>query len=315
MIHFMVDDPASAAASAVTWAWNQQSVWSQASSRLKTSLFRARSAALGLTIAAAVLVTAAAQVAELSSFLGQVLAWSAAVCASLAALVQTMTGRDRVQSWTRTRSVSEAFKSEIYTFLAGVAPYRGPDRIATFKRLLDGVLEDASELIDQTIGIEPAARSLPPVTDLPTYLTERVQKQSTGYYRPKSAIMKRRASRFRWAQIALSVLAALLSAGAAVSGLDGLAIWLPVITTIAAAVAAETAVQRFDALALEYARTHVQLERLLRDRAVDGGSGAAAADDAFVQAVEQVISTQNEAWMARGVAVAGPEVGAAGGQG
>jgi hypothetical protein len=44
-----------------------------------------------------------------------------------------------------------------------------------------------------------------------------------------------------------------------------------------------------------------ELERLLRDRA---GAQSAEADDAFVRDAERVISLQNEAWMARGMAAA-----------
>jgi len=44
-----------------------------------------------------------------------------------------------------------------------------------------------------------------------------------------------------------------------------------------------------------------ELERLLRDHA---GAQSAEADDAFVRDAERVISLQNEAWMARGMAAA-----------
>jgi SMODS and SLOG-associating 2TM effector domain 1/Protein of unknown function (DUF4231) len=287
----------------LSWAWDRQSIWSQAADRLKRYLFWSRTAALLLTIAAAVFVTAAAQLADLSSAAGKVLSWLAAVCASLVALMQASARPERVREWMRTRSVSEALKAETYTFLAGVSPYRGADRQSIFRKNLDTVLEDAADLEGKTIGIEPVQRAIPSVSDVDSYSTVRVQGQVSRYYRPKSVAMNRRAQLFRAIETGLAVAAALLSATAAVSGHEGWAAWLPVITTITAAVAAEAAVQRYSALAAEYARTYAELERLLRDRH-GAVSGSATADDAFVHDAERVISLQNEAWMARGVAAA-----------
>jgi SMODS and SLOG-associating 2TM effector domain 1/Protein of unknown function (DUF4231) len=283
------------------WAWDQQSIWSQTADRLQRSLSRIRTVALVLTVAAALFVTAAAQVPDSWSPAGRSLAWLGAVCAGLVVVIEAFVRADRVQDRMRTRAVSEALKAETYTFLAGVAPYRGADRETHFKKKFDAVLDDAADLADHTIGIEPSRRDIPPVTDVGSYATVRVQGQIRGYYRPKSAAMKRRAQWFRGIEIGLAVVAALLSATAAVKGGQGWAAWLPVITTATAAVAAQAAVQRYSALAVEYARACTELERLLRDRV---GAQGPSGDDAFVHAAEKVISLQNEAWMARGLAAA-----------
>ena len=84
----------------------------------------------------------------------------------------------------------------------------------------------------------------------------------------------------------------------------------PVITTIIVAVAAHAAVHRFDALALEYARTYEQLERLMlkrTDTRID--TMAEKADDDFVAAAEGVISIQNEAWMSRNLSLRSKDPG------
>jgi anti-sigma factor ChrR (cupin superfamily) len=78
---------------------------------------------------------------------------------------------------------------------------------------------------------------------------------------------------------------------------------LPVLTTVGGAFAAEAAFQRYSVLAVEYARASAELGRLLRDRR-SGAAPDAAEGDALVAAAERVISQQNEAWMARGLAVA-----------
>jgi SMODS and SLOG-associating 2TM effector domain 1 len=98
--------------------------------------------------------------------------------------------------------------------------------------------------------------------------------------------------------VILGISAAVLSTVAAVGGGDHFAAWLPVITTVGAAFAAEAAFQRHDTLAVEYARTIRQLERLLAGRD-DRRAAGAAPDDEFVAACERVIGTQNDAWMSQ----------------
>ena len=118
--------------------------------------------------------------------------------------------------------------------------------------------------------------------------------------------MKHRADLCRFAERALAALALLLSFATTITGWQGFTAWSPVITTIIVAVAAHAAVHRFDALALENARTYEQLERLMlkrTDTRID--TMAEKADDDFVAAAEGVISIQNEAWMSRNLSAAG----------
>jgi hypothetical protein len=293
----------------LTWVWNKQSVWSQAASKLKQSLSRARTASLWLTILAAILATAATQIAPISDLAARALAAGGALSMALVVLLQKATSRERVQDWTRARSVSEALKAETFTFLAGVAPYRGADRTDQLRLNVDQVLEKVDDLTSCTTDLMPAARELPAVTDVTTYISTRVRQQIDTYYRPQSAAMKHRADRYRFAETALAVLALLLSFATTVTGWQGFAAWSPVIAAVVAAVAAHTAASRFDALALEYARTYEQLDRLLvgRGSARVDADQSQKADDDFVSAAEAVISSQNQAWMSRTIAAAGPE--------
>jgi len=288
-------------ASLVKWAWDQQSIWSKAADRLRQNLHWSRITALALTAAAAVLVTAAAQ-SRLPEGARDVFTWVTFTCASLAALSQMLIRTEKVHQRMRTRSVSESLKSAVYTYLAGVAPYRGPDRDALFQKNIDAVLQNAADLYDRVIKVEPSSRSVPSVHDVDTYITARVEGQIRRYYRPKSVAMRRNAQFFRATEGALAVLAAGLSAAAGLE-FKSWVVWLPVITTISAAMAAEAAFQRYSVLAVEYARTAAELERLLRSRQTRTTHDAKA-DDEFVADAERVISQQNEAWMARGFAVA-----------
>jgi hypothetical protein len=295
----------------LVWAWRQQSVWSQGAGNLKATLFRTRKIVLWLTVSAAILATLGVQITVVSATWGRVFAAAAAVAVGLVTFAQRATSRKQVQDWVRARSVSEGLKGEVFRFLAGVVPYRAADRADVLKRNIDKMLGDAKDLARCTIGVTPEERPLPAVSDIDTYIAERVREQIAIYYRPQSEAMKRLADRYRAVVNVLAIVAMLLGLGAAFTGWQQFAGWAPVVTTVIAAVAAHAAVNRYDALALEYARTDQQLERLLLERPTGTGADRQAADDRFVAEAEAVISVQNESWMARSVAaVAGAEANA-----
>jgi SMODS and SLOG-associating 2TM effector domain 1/Protein of unknown function (DUF4231) len=289
---------------ALKHAWDQQSVWSQTANRLKRSLFQTRLAALCLTIVVALFGALVRPATDLiAPGAGLVFAWLAAACAGILAIVlRRLATRDQVQAWARTRSVSEAVKAEVYTYLAGVAPYRGADRAMRLTEKLRAIEGSAKGVRREAISIRPASRELPPVRDVASYITERVRRQIDDYYVPKSREVKRRAYQFRTAEIGLATVAALVSATESVRLGHGMAAWLPVVTTITAVVTAEAAFQRYDTLALEYACTADQLENLLLDRGLGATADSEAGDDEFVHASELIISMQNQAWMARRIA-------------
>jgi hypothetical protein len=290
---------------ALRFVWDRQSVWSRTANALKDRLQRSRVLVLALSVAAAVLVTSGAQLASLSSATGKVLAWLGAAAAAVSAVFSARAGRDAVADWTRARSTSEALKAEVYLYLAGVAPYRDADRLQRLKSRTDGILRSAGDLEARTAGVDAEPRDLPAVSDVPTYTAERVTRQIDGYYRPRARTMDTLAGRFATAATGLAIVAALLSAGAAVLAVDEFAAWLPVVTTVSAALAAHAGAQRYDGLALEYSRTATQLERLRLDEP-DPATADAAALDTYVQQCEQVISVQNEAWMALSVTATTP---------
>jgi hypothetical protein len=282
----------------VGWAWDEQSIWSKTADRIRRNQQRARVITLALTAVAAALVTVAAQV-QLLADSKQLFALGACVCTTLVALSQTFIGPGKVQERLRTRSVSESLKSAIYTYLAGTAPFSGAGRDTLLRKAIDAILGDAADLSDRVIGVQPDARPIPPVHDVDSYVAIRLQGQMTKYYQPKSLLMKRRAQIFRIAETALAGVAAVLSGTTAATQSNSWVAWLPVLTTVGGAFAAEAAFQRYSVLAVEYARASAELGRLLRDR-----RSGAAEGDALVAAAERVISQQNEAWMARGLAVA-----------
>jgi hypothetical protein len=291
---------AAPAAGIANWVWRQQSIWSQTANKLKRDLTRWRAAGLALTIIGAVLATLGTQVATISSPAGKGLLWAAAVAVGLVPVIQPRLGRQAVEAWSRARSASETLKEQVYTYLAAVSPYREDDRDQRLHDQADATLTAVDDLLPRTAGIEPVLRPLPAVGDVEGYVAIRVNEQIYGYYRTQTRQLNERLRWLRGAEFTLAAAAVVVAATAGSLGVKGAAAWVPVITTVSAALAAHVAAARYEFLLVEYARTAAQLERLRDGRHPPADPGQAAhADDKFVAECERIISAQNEAWMAK----------------
>jgi conflict system pore-forming effector with SLATT domain/uncharacterized protein DUF4231 len=267
--------------------WRRQGVWSQVADRLKADLRRKRMGALAAGIAGAVFSTAAAALGLDYGF-GRFLAFLSAFCLGLAALLHTLIDARAVRNWTRARSVAEALKAEVYLSLAGFGA-------VDFDTKIEEIERDAEDLREYTAGINPRSRPLPPVHDVASYLAVRVEGQIDKYYRPRAAEMQTKARLFRTIEITFALLGLLFGAAAGTWELDAVAIWIPVTTTVSAAITAHAAAERYLFLLVEYLRTADELERI-RDRR---GSAAGLTDEQLVQRAEHIVSIQNEGWMAK----------------
>jgi hypothetical protein len=279
---------------ALEHAWQRQSVWSQAANRLKRRIEQRRLAALALTLLGAVL-SAAAVVAGLDSGLGKAIAFAAAVSVALGGLARAGTGAQPVRDWTRARSVSEAIKSEVFLYLSRSGGERDARGEGELDNRVQAIEDEAADLLSHTAGVTAENRPPPAVDGLDSYLRVRVSGQLDGFYRPRARELQAKLTRVRWAEGALGVVGAILAAAAGLSEEDSLAVWVPVVTTITAAVTAHAAAARYEYLLVEYLRTALQLERL-RDRR---GEAATMTPEQLIRTAEHVISVQNQAWMAK----------------
>lgn len=287
-----VDPPA-----ALDAVWQQQGVWSRAADAARRRIVRGRRLVAGLTVVAAVAGTAAAQLDAAHPPVSRALAIVAAAALGLVPLAARGTAREPVQVWTRLRSVAESLKAEVHRHLAGVSPYRGPDRDTVLLGRVDALLDEAGDLVGHTLDVAPPSRPLPAVSDLASYVTQRVDGQVERYYRPEALRMAAGARRVRVVTTALTVAGALLSAVVGVLGDGlGLAAWVGVVATVTTAVVGYGAAQQYEQHQIEFARTADQLVRLCRARR-DGHGWTD--DDAFVVEAERLIALSNEAWMAR----------------
>jgi hypothetical protein len=157
---------------------------------------------------------------------------------------------------------------------------------------------DGADLLRHTAGISAQVRSLPPVTDIDSYIAHRLRRQIDTYYRPKAAWMQRRVETLGRVELALGVLGVLLAAAAGVLTAGGPAVWVGVAATVSIAVTAHGIAQRYAYQHLEFSRTAEELQQLLDHWTTDPGRTNESAG-LFVAKCEHVISIQNEAWMIR----------------
>lgn len=287
---------AAAVVPAAEWAWQRQSVWSQTADRLKAGPSRIRSARLVLTVAAAALVLIGSQVKPVSTLASVVFSVLAALVLAVVGLLRGRTNAEQARRWTRARSVSEALKTEVFLYLCQTGRYSGQAREQLLETEVQRLESDAGDLQRYTTGIEPRPRPLPPVHDVDSYLDERVRRsQLEGYYEPKTHQLHQRLRVLKVLEITLALAAAVISALAIVS--PSVSAWAAVVTTASGAVAAYIAAERYEFLWIEYSRTATELRRLLDRRT--GPDGRRLSDEELAAACEDVISVQNQAWMAK----------------
>jgi hypothetical protein len=281
---------------AAEWAWHRQSVWSQTADRLKEGPSRVRGLRLALTVAAAALALSASQVKAVSLGASIGLAAAAALALAGAGLLRGWVSPDQARRWTRARSVSEAVKTEMFLFLARSGAYEAADADRRLEAEVGRLEREAGDLQRYTAGVRATERSLPDVHDADSYLDVRVrQSLLEGYFEPKALLMRQRMRLLKAAEVTLALIAAALAATAA--AWPGVAAWAAVVTTAGGAVAAYIAGERYEFLWIEYSRTASELRRLLSRRTA--ADGRPLSDSELVQECEQVISAQNQAWMAK----------------
>lgn len=274
--------------------WDQQHLWSLTANRLRRRVDRGRKFGLWLAIATAVLAVAAVQLGEVASWAGRTLTAVAAITAGLGALVVRRSGTEAISSWTRARSASEGIKSEVYQRLAGATKYTTGDPDATLTDEAHQINVNAADLQRLALGIDARGTVVPAVTDIESYIELRVDEQVHDYYRPRAHTYERRVRLLRLTGDVLGVIAVVLSAIATAVDVSEFAAWVPVVTTVGAAVLAHIAAARYDHQIIEFLRTASQLEYLRDTR-----RSKVLTDARFVDACEAVISVETQGWMTR----------------
>jgi hypothetical protein len=109
-------------------------------------------------------------------------------------------------------------------------------------------------------------------------------------------VLQTRLWRFKVIEIGLAVIGAALGGVAAGLGGSAVAPWIAVTTTVAVAVAVHVAATRYEYQLIEFLRTADRLDQLRGDASAGGDPNKL---DALAVAAEQVISIENQGWMAK----------------
>ena len=281
---------------AVDWAWRRQSVWSQTADKLKATPQRSWRLRLGLTAAAAALALGGSQLKAASLPASVVLTVAAALALAAVGLLRGRQNVEQARRWTRARSVSEAIKTEVFMFLTRSGAYGEGDKDQRLEAEVQRLEHQAGDLQRYTEGVHPKTRPLPAVHDVDSYLDVRVREsQLEGYYEPRALLLRRQLRGAKTIEVALALVAAALAATAAIS--PNVGAWAAVVTTAGGAVAAYIAAERYEFLWIEYSRTASELRRLLDRRTSADGRPLSGSE--LVGTCEQVISVQNQGWMAK----------------
>jgi len=258
---------------------------------------------LVLSIGGAVIGTLSQQlvvwnVASVSSWLVRGLGFVSAAALVLAAFfTKEIFSPDPEARAVRARAAAEAFKSQAYLLATGAPPY---DAITTPEELFERpqkVQQAVENLAPLTITETQKVERSPSVPmSLDEYVKQRVDDQIEFYSRSADANTQKVAKTRRLSLI-LGALAAVL--GIVATTYASVAGWVAVIGTITAAIAARQYAGRYQFLIVSYRAAAEKLEGLKArwevKRKIQPG---AAADQKFIQACEEAISTENSAWMA-----------------
>lgn len=284
---------ASATSEIALHAWRQKRRWSVTADRLKQRIDRARNVSLALGVLGAILAVLASQF-DADGPVARVLAVTAGTLVGLAPVVHRAASQDAVRAWTRARSVSEGLKSEVYAYLAGGSNYVGADRDRTLAGRIQAITADLGDLVAASAGVGADDRDLPGIDGIDDYLEHRVDEQVHEYYRPKAARYARRLARIQRVEATLGGVGVLLAVLVGTGGIVGAGAWIAVVSTIAATVSAHAGAARYDHQVVEFERTAARLEHLRATWRIQG-----LTPEELIDACEDAISVENQAWMAR----------------
>jgi hypothetical protein len=280
--------------------WERQRIWSLSATGLRQRIDRARRITLILAVATAILAVAAGQMAGLPTPWGEAPGWGkllnflAALTAGVGAWFARRTELGGIRTWTTVRAVAEGLKSEIYQCLAGGVAYLGAEAGQVLTQRCHLLLQEAHRedpgLERVTLGVTADDKPLPAVRDGASYIEKRVNDQ-INWYRGRAKDYEQRVRALRALIEVLGLLAVVASAAGAFLGRQGVAAWVPVITTITTAVVAHVSASRYEEQVADFLRTARDLESLRHTR-----RSQAMGDAAFIEACEALLATENRAW-------------------
>jgi hypothetical protein len=297
--------PSAPADAVVADLWARRLEWSAAADNLKRKTVLARGVALFLSSLGAILAAVAASFLAHKPELRTPCAAASAILLGFATYItRWFLTPEAIRAWTRARSVSEALEAEIFTFRAGAAPYGGANAIDLLFNKSQAIQATATDLKGNLVGVQAKSSTPPPGLDRDKYITQRVQHEINSYYLTNALLNAARLSRFRTLEFLLGLAATVLGGLASYfSSLDSslhslFSTWVPVFTTLSAAVASHLAASRYAFLVMSYEGTAQRLQDLMtwwRSRQPPTDTDWSQ----FVKSAEEAMAIENESWTAK----------------
>lgn len=232
----------------------------------------------------------------------RVLAGASAVLVALVAVIsRSKTGQGSLREWIRARSASEGLKTEAYQYVTRTGPYASARPAETLSKRTEDIANAARDLNHLVAGVTAkASEPLPDPMPIDAYLERRVDSQITRFYAPKAASEAKLVRRYQNAELVLAAAGAVLAGAATVVEESTLAPWTAAITTAIAGLVAHLAAGRHEYQVTTYTATRLKLQQLgsrFRDEPANVQQDPARINQ-LVTECEQVISVENQGWMA-----------------
>lgn len=271
----------------VAVVWNDYKSWARTARSTKAAQEKARNWALSLGVLGAATATLSSQIGPAT--LAQEITLGSAVLIGLAAFIgRELLTPDRETAWARSRILAEALQRQVWLALMRVPPYQGADAADKLK--------DKAEKIVLGVGLAQATEvgaseklKPPEVHTVDDYIRLRVMAQIDWY---QTTAATRQKSLLFWKKLSVGLGALAMVLGIIGAQFSQLSAWVPVITSISAAVLTLVQAGRFQSMIPLYQQTARQLSLEL----------AAWQDSerkdppALAQACEDIMSKENESW-------------------
>jgi hypothetical protein len=275
---------------------NAAAILSASSVAMKRKLERARWAALGLAILAAILGAVTVTAIRQDGPWRWAFAFATALALGLGPwLTAHFLGQNQATRWIAVRAAAEALKREVYKRAAKCKPYDGTPQEADLalikeKQAIEADLGDVEEAAAESMDLPKSE------IDLNAYVINRVDNQ-ISWLRRRAGDHARQAAALRGAEIVVAFVGVMLSAAGAAFGetltAKYLAPFIGVVTTVSTALIAHIEAGRYDFIAAMYRATAKRLENEQASH-----TPTTPLPD-FVDRCEAILSAENTAWMAK----------------
>lgn len=264
--------------------WRDYRRWALTARKRKADQDRARQITLWLGLAGAALATVSSQLGDQWQWVSMLSATSIALAAFFGRELLTP---EKETDWAKCRMLAEALQRQAWLALMQVPPYHDALASERLASQADELAQGARLSPDATVNTTD--KSLPEAASVDEYIDQRLEKQ-IAYYRDTAAKHQQSLKNWRRVSFVLGGLAVLL--GVIGSQCELVAAWVPVVTSLSAAVLSIVQSGRYQSLLPLYQQTARQLELVLAQWRDSPTKDVAK----LILEAEDIMSRENESW-------------------